>query len=948
MRTLIENRRAGFRAANWPGWMVLAVGLWAATLLVPCPTHANWLFLAAALAWACYLLSAFAGWGTLIARVLLPAQRVDWALRAALGLAASVVVGGALNLAGVISRPLLLALLASGVALAARTVRREWPAISLAVREAGGAWWRDWGLAALVGAAVTVAAIELAGSAFGAINNVSLFRDFDVHDDYQAYLAFPEAMLQHGSIPSQPFDARRIITLGGQSFLHTLVLVMLPLRALHSLDGGVAFAIFLAVLAGLLADRRVHPRLAVLVVLFVLALPHLDARGNTSGLWTGAALLLALFTFADSGLLETGGAWRRGATIALLASAMTAIKLTFFPVVALFLAASWLFGLQHRDGRGDIVREAGTTALLTLAFLAPWMIALHQSSGTFFYPLLGAGNYGSVSTGNFAAVTGDFAVSIGERADIVFNHVVRVWPVLLLGLLASDRNRRRPTLAFALATALSIAVLVLIGDPWLDRSLSRYAFPIASTALAALLAASLSAVAERAHLRIALAGAVAVAAFARGEAMARLSLVQSVANLGGAVSGEAIDYPAERAETRVLQDAVPSGEPIFARVPFPFTFDFRRNPILIDSLPGMASPPPGLPTFAGGEPVARYLRDRGIRYLAYGSRSDPRRLLNLSEKDINDRYPRSRVRWVMLRYHQDFERSVEQLATRRRHAADTAQAFVLDLATREVRPVPASGGLLCQGVRDDGWTSGVARCAALGWELDAGSVLGVELAGWHPLRADPARLAVRVLADGVDLPFTRTAGNVALFALPSKVRRINEIEVSSATFDATTFDAPLETPLGIDLVAIRAGSDAAAVAVPAADHGLDLAGKLRPEAIPDRRGFFSDNNWTSGDATLAGFRLPVPAGHRRLVLEVGPAHAFRSDTARLAVRIFANGVPLAPEGGADGVLVFRLYRNVGVIERLRIVSSTYVPRECGIGNDARRLGLPVVAISTRP
>jgi len=59
-------------------------------------------------------------------------------------------------------------------------------------------------------------------------------------------------------------------------------------------------------------------------------------------------------------------------------------------------------------------------------------------------------------------------------------------------------------------------------------------------------------------------------------------------------------------------------------------------------------------------------------------------------------------------------------------------------------------------------------------------------------------------------------------------------------------------------------------------------------------------------------------------------------------------VPLTPEGGADGVLAFRLYRNVGVIERLRIVSSTYVPRELGIGSDARRLGVPVTAISTRP
>ena len=267
---------------------------------------------------------------------------------------------------------------------------------------------------------------------------------------------------------------------------------------------------------------------------------------------------------------------------------------------------------------------------------------------------------------------------------------------------------------------------------------------------------------------------------------------------------------------RTLQAAVPAGEPFLARVPFPFYFDFRRNPVRIDSLPGMASPPPGLPTFAGGEAVARYLTEHGLRYLVYGARSDQLRLLNLTEADILNRYPRSRVRWTMLVYHRDFEQNVLELASSRLHLADAGESFVLDLTAR-------------------------AGAAAV------------------------AREAVRV----------------------------------------------------------------------------------RPEQIANKVNVLDDNNWTTGDALLRGVRLQVPAGHRRLALAIGAAHPFRADLRRLAVRVWANDQEL-PAAGSDGpVLLFTLPAGLAAIDELRIVSSTFVPRELGLGQDSRTLGIPIEWISTR-
>ena len=48
------------------------------------------------------------------------------------------------------------------------------------------------------------------------------------------------------------------------------------------------------------------------------------------------------------------------------------------------------------------------TAATGAVILAPWMVSLYQSSGTFFYPLLGQGTFGGQYTGGFSDVRGAF------------------------------------------------------------------------------------------------------------------------------------------------------------------------------------------------------------------------------------------------------------------------------------------------------------------------------------------------------------------------------------------------------------------------------------------------------------------------------------------------------------------------------------------------------------
>ena len=790
----------------------------AVSALLPMPVNAGPYFLTLGLVWGGTLVLALVGWGRLLARVLLPGGHADWALAGAFGLAAAVTVGGVLNLAGAISRPLLLLVLAAGFA---HFVFDAWPRRSDTSVNAQ-LWLAELGAdrvrAGLLIACAVLLGLQLIGSVHGAVNTVSAYRDFDLHDDYQAYLVFPTRMLQQGGLGVEPFDARRMICLGGQPFLQTLVLAVLPLRALHLLDGGVALLLCAGLFAALLRDLGVAPRVRALVLVFAALIPQLEARGNTTAVLTGVALLLAWFRLASSDRLPPSRPLRNALLVALLASSLCALKPTFIPAAALFFAFSYAVLVLRGQARGSAVVEMLAGGVLVFVLLGPWMLALYRSSGTLLYPILGRGFFGSVYTNDFAAVKGDFTIPVAEMFEHIRRNLLRVLPLFALLWMVRERSPRRPVLALTLTAAATTVVLVLVNDPYLDRSIYRYCFPVVAAALLAALASALARD-DREYPRPAWLVATVLAAllftFGSPDTIARAALTQPARNVATGLSGEPLENAAQRQEMRTLQVAVPAGEPFLARVPFPFYFDFRRNPVRIDSRPGMASPPPGLPTFAGGEAVARYLGEHGFRYLAYGARSDQLRLLNLTETDITNRYPRSRVRWTMLVYHREFEKNVLELASTRAHLADAGESFVLDLAS----PAPAS--------------------------------------------------------------------------------------------------APRE------------------------------AARVRPEQVADKVNVLDDNNWTTGDALLRGLRLGVPAGHRKLALAVGAAHPFRTEWQRLGVRVWANGQEL-PARGADGpVLLFTLPTGLVAIDELRVVSSTFVPRELGLGQDSRTLGIPIEWITTR-
>ncbi|MEW6338046.1 MAG: hypothetical protein AB1625_11685, partial [Acidobacteriota bacterium] len=852
--------------------------------------------------------------------------RPDLGLLAGWGMAALVVAGGVLNLAWGVSPATLKVLVAIGAGAGFHEARRR-SRLTEGTR----------GLRLLGGAAALLAAVQVAGSLHGAISDVTTFRPFDVHDDAQAYLPMAVKLTEQGSLGPEPFEARRLLNLGGQTFLQTLVLAGLPLRALHLLDAGVGMAVLVALAWGHAARRRVDWRLAPLLLLPVLALPHLEIRGNTSAVLTGTCLLLAWYRTASLRAVEEAAPPRRAATIGLLAAGLAGLKGTFVPVAA--LAIGFDLALRWREGRrpGRALLEAAATGAAVVAMLLPWMVSLYQSSGTLHFPLLGQGFYAARTTNDFAAMPGLARLPVLDLAKVAIGMLAEALPLVLLLLVARRRGRERAAFAIGAACLLAGVVYVFAADANLQRSLHRYAFPMVQGGLVVLLASALAGTRGRPlGARPGVAAATAVWLLASGADAAKLTYARLAENVADALAGAPLATAAEHQVARQILAPLPAGATVLTRLRTPYLLDLGSRPVFLMGLPGFSSPPPGMPLDADPEALAAYLAGRGVPYLAasYRPAAGEGSLLNLSEQDILDRYPHSRVRWTMLRFHQAMHADVLALMRMRHRLFDSGADVLLDL-TRPVTTVVVPEELSTRSV----WTAPVSEWNGPPVPLRRGErFLALWRRGWMA-EGDVAPEVIDVRVNGIAAAVLE-AGPVAVVAeLPEGTDRIESLAVALAgARPARVSDG---RPAGLDLVAVEAWRERPAAAMATRRPEQAIEGELRPERAIAASGFHADFNWTDGDAELRGLRWPVPSGATRLVVACHAVHPFLADTERLALRVQVDGLDAPLVGRGEREFFFALPPGVSVIGSVRIRSATFVP---GVNGDARSLGLPIESL----
>ena len=458
------------------------------------------------------------------------------------------------------------------------------------------------------------------------------YPDYDVYDDYLAYLVYPQKLLATGALGFEPFSERRLLTsLGGLYFLQTLVLAGGGFFFLHIIDPALGLALTLLLLLAAMARRRVALSWRLGVVLFALLL--VPTILNLTAILLPLALILFVYLLLDFDPdIEPGpNAAGRIVAFSLVGAAMIAIKTAYLPWVGFFLAFVYTLRIVRDGFAWRSWREPALIMVLTVLLLLPWILANFRDVGTALFPALGRGyhasRYGTYPTPWQLAPASNYLGVLLRTGRIIVLQSLLAW--LLFALAAARGPATMVASGFLLASVvLLLAVAVGTG---LDVHFPRYAYPGVAAAL--LVAAyRFTIVASPATL----AGRTKTAAVA-GICFVAVSVGyhgvfqyygHAVTNLGMAVLGPAFrpamlayvishDNAAVPRAIARMQDAVPAGATILERLDYPFLMDFRRNNVFVADYPATTSLPPGMPAFQGPEKLASYLLGVSIRYVAY-------------------------------------------------------------------------------------------------------------------------------------------------------------------------------------------------------------------------------------------------------------------------------------------------------------------------------------------
>jgi hypothetical protein len=124
-----------------------------------------------------------------------------------------------------------------------------------------------------------------------------------------------------------------------------------------------------------------------------------------------------------------------------------------------------------------------------------------------------------------------------------------------------------------------------------------------------------------------------------------------------------------------MLDSVPEKSIVLTRLDNPFLMNFKKHTIWIADLPGVASLPPGMPSFKGEETLADYLVSHSIRYVAYSYANEANFTRDYFEPRL---MPSSWVKNQALNA-LEFQDSLQKLGKTRKRIYDDGQNFVIDL-----------------------------------------------------------------------------------------------------------------------------------------------------------------------------------------------------------------------------------------------------------------------------
>ncbi len=569
--------------------------------------------------WGIIVLFSFVGYGRLLNIILLPKKNFDLGVWAALGLSFFVTVGGFLNFAGVISLFSIRMFVGLGVLLCLIFWLKNYRAWPLFFRQAIEYIKKN---KLFVFVAIFVLLIILVRYCFAVA-----FFSFHGADDQHGYLAFPAKMLQTGSLGNDPFSERRVeSSLGGQYFLHTIILALTSFKNLHLADNGLGFLILVLLIVGFLREKKIY-RYSSLGVVFLMAIV-VSPVGNITAAYTAAAIFFLFFRLSYY-IIESNSTstWRNALIIALPLSTICSLKSTFISVSVILFMGHYFFYYRRLGDYRSLAKEFCLTVLVVFAFLLPWMLSMYASSGTLLYPIFGKG-YQGTAYGDFKHIITFDLYSLLRLCFVIFESLITLVPLIVIGFviygLMASKERNFLLLIFSSSFFGVLALIVLLGGYSLYYYSFPYLLPSIMFAIVLLLSGGLS-FRSWVNFDEKLVGIILVV-FLFGSFLQRnLPMFQDVKDSLNIDSGKIkiglmnSDFVSEGElnQYSALQQSVPIGETIISRLDRNFLYDFTRNNVYVNDTPGGSSLPPGVPLKSGSEAMSDYFLSHHIKYIAY-------------------------------------------------------------------------------------------------------------------------------------------------------------------------------------------------------------------------------------------------------------------------------------------------------------------------------------------
>ena len=630
-------------------------------------TPASLLHFTEALLWCALVFVSIAGYGAALLR-LFDVRRPSVAFAATSGIGVVIFLGGCLNLIDAITPPVLLVLILFGL-LAAIFLRMTVAEPEAPNESAAHFTPSSRTVKLLLILLVVIFVIRIAASVRAG--------QYQESDDYNFYLAAPGKMLQLHHYAADPFSERRITaSIGGNYFLQTLFLVALPLTNLQMADRTLGLVLLAFLAWSLATEFRLTQAQRIIFALLVFFTPQLQF--NLTFVLLPSALFFGLVYLAANRKLLAERPILLSLLLGIVTGAIATTKSTYLPHGVIFVGCIALFQGRRR-GLSAAVRTFLLAALGAFIVMAPWMIANHSASGTFFYPLLGPGyQYGAY---------GLYPPPSGAGASIILHKVVPFCiPLFLLFVIEwvlGDRDEQAEAILALSAAAFSAALLVGIATG--GDSVRRYNYPCMLTALVLVYIvfsrrANAAPTSRRwPALQAATVLMVVISAISIWGNRLSNEFMQIPWSLNFSLHETPIVPPGLPAEYAAMQQAIPTDQGTLATVVYGFLLDFRAHPISIADFPGTASLPPGWPSGQNGEALARYLLANHLRYLVY----DYAGFAGSVHEAPHVIHDPSRTQWIhsQAAITLDSHRQLAELAQSRRHLYDDGKIYVLDLAT---------------------------------------------------------------------------------------------------------------------------------------------------------------------------------------------------------------------------------------------------------------------------